>query len=65
MARGHVEARLAAAQAAEGHMVDETDTPPGWTLVDRAGNRACVAACPDSVVPTAQLSGRSGGLTLG
>jgi 4a-hydroxytetrahydrobiopterin dehydratase len=38
VARGHVEARVAAAQAAEGRIVDETAAPAGRILVDRAGN---------------------------
>ena len=45
VAREHVEARLAAALAAGGRIVD--DTPEHWTLADRAGNRVCICAWPD------------------
>jgi 4a-hydroxytetrahydrobiopterin dehydratase len=44
VAREHVEARLAAALAAGGRIVDDTDAPAGWILADRAGNRVCIAA---------------------
>jgi 4a-hydroxytetrahydrobiopterin dehydratase len=53
VARDHVEARVAAALAAEGRIVDDTDAPAGWILADRAGNRVCIAAWPDGSVPTA------------
>jgi 4a-hydroxytetrahydrobiopterin dehydratase len=51
VAREHVEARVAAALAAGGRVVDDTDAPAGWILADRAGNRVCVAAWPDGSVP--------------
>ena len=41
------EARVAAALAAGGRIVDDSDAPGGWILADRAGNRVCVAAWPD------------------
>lgn len=47
VAREHVEGRLAAALAAGGRIVDESDDPAHWTLTDRAGNRVCVTAWPD------------------
>ena len=47
VAREHVEARLAAALAAGGRIVQDTDAPGAWILADRAGNRVCVAAWPD------------------
>lgn len=47
VAREHVEARLAAALAAGGRVVDESDDPPHWTLADGAGNRVCITAWPD------------------
>jgi 4a-hydroxytetrahydrobiopterin dehydratase len=47
VAREHVEARLAAALAAGGRVVDESDDPGHWTLADRAGNRVCITAWPD------------------
>jgi 4a-hydroxytetrahydrobiopterin dehydratase len=50
--RDHVEARVAAALAAEGRIVDDADAPAGWILADRAGNRVCIAAWPDGSVPT-------------
>ena len=42
-----VEARLAAALAAGGRVVDDTEAPEHWTLADRAGNRVCLCAWPD------------------
>jgi 4a-hydroxytetrahydrobiopterin dehydratase len=51
VAREHVEARLAAALAAGGRIVDDADVPAGWILADRAGNRVCIAAWPDRSVP--------------
>ena len=47
VAREHAEARVNAALAAGGHIVDDTGAPEGWILSDRAGNRVCVAAWPD------------------
>jgi 4a-hydroxytetrahydrobiopterin dehydratase len=47
LAREHVEARLAAALAAGGRVVDDSDAPAHWTLSDRAGNRVCLCAWPD------------------
>lgn len=47
VAREHVEARLAAALAAGGSIVDESNAPAHWTLTDRAGNRVCICAWPD------------------
>jgi 4a-hydroxytetrahydrobiopterin dehydratase len=51
VAREHAEARVAAALAAGGRVVDDADAPAGWILADRAGNRVCVAAWPDGSVP--------------
>jgi 4a-hydroxytetrahydrobiopterin dehydratase len=45
VAREHVEARLAAAVAAGGRIVD--DGTEHKTLADRAGNRVCICAWPD------------------
>jgi 4a-hydroxytetrahydrobiopterin dehydratase len=53
VAREEVEARVAAALAAGGRIVDDADAPAGWILADRAGNRVCIAAWPDGSVPTA------------
>jgi 4a-hydroxytetrahydrobiopterin dehydratase len=47
VAREHVKARLAAALAAGGRIVDESEDPGHWTLTDRAGNRVCITAWPD------------------
>ena len=52
VARDHVEARLAAALAAGGRIVDESNAPAHWTLADRAGNRVCICAWPDGSGPT-------------
>jgi 4a-hydroxytetrahydrobiopterin dehydratase len=51
VARECVEARLAAALAAGGRIVDDADAPAGWILADRAGNRVCITAWPDGRVP--------------
>ena len=53
VAREHVGARVGAALAAGGRIVDDADAPAGWILADRAGNRVCVAAWPDGSVPAA------------
>lgn len=47
VAREHVEARLAAALAAGGRIVDDSGAPEAWILSDRAGNKVCIAAWPD------------------
>jgi 4a-hydroxytetrahydrobiopterin dehydratase len=39
--------RLAAALAAGGRIVDDSNAPVSWILSDRAGNRVCIAAWPD------------------
>ena len=51
VAREHVEARLAAAVAAGGRVVDSSNAPAHWTLADPAGNRVCICAWPDGSVP--------------
>jgi 4a-hydroxytetrahydrobiopterin dehydratase len=48
VAREHVEARLAAALAAGGRVVDDSSAPGSWILADAAGNKVCIAAWPDS-----------------
>ncbi len=50
VAREHVDARLAAALAAGGRIVDESFEPGHWTLSDPAGNRVCICAWPDGSV---------------
>lgn len=52
VAREHVAARLAAALAAGGRIVDDTHAPKWWTLSDRAGNRVCVCGWPDGAAGT-------------
>lgn len=47
VAREHVEARIKAAVAAGGRIVDASHAPTHWTLSDRAGNRVCICAWPD------------------
>lgn len=47
VAREQVEARLAAALAAGGRIVDDSSAPAAWILSDRAGNKVCIAAWPD------------------
>ena len=47
VARERVKARLEAAVAAGGRIVDESHAPSYWTLADRAGNRVCICAWPD------------------
>jgi 4a-hydroxytetrahydrobiopterin dehydratase len=47
VAREHVTARLDAAVAAGGRIVDQSHAPSHWTLADRAGNRVCICAWPD------------------
>jgi 4a-hydroxytetrahydrobiopterin dehydratase len=53
VAREQAEARMAAALAAGGRIVDDSDAPASWILADRAGNRVCIAAWPDGSVPAA------------
>lgn len=48
VAREHVKARIEAAIRAGGRIVDESHAPSHWTLADRAGNRVCICAWPDS-----------------
>ena len=50
VAREHLKARLDAAIAAGGRIVDESHAPSHWTLADRAGNRVCVCAWPDGYI---------------
>ena len=47
VAHEHAQARLEAALAAGGRIVDESNAPMWWTLADPAGNRVCIAAWPD------------------
>lgn len=53
VASEHAEERLAAALAAGGRIVDDSEASRWWTLSDRAGNRVCIAAWPDGAAPPA------------
>ena len=46
LAREQAESRLAAAFAAGGRVVDDSNAPGHWTLADKAGNKVCIAAWP-------------------
>jgi 4a-hydroxytetrahydrobiopterin dehydratase len=47
VAHEHVKARLEAALAAGGRIVDDSHAPSHWTLADRSGNRVCICGWPD------------------
>lgn len=47
LAREHSEARVAAAVAAGGRVVEDS-SPDAWILADQAGNKVCVASWPDA-----------------
>ena len=51
VAREHAEERLAAALAAGGRIVDDSEAPGTWILADRAGNKVCIASWPDRPTP--------------
>lgn len=51
VAREVAEQRLAAAVAAGGRIVDQSEAPASWILADRAGNKVCIAAWPDGAPP--------------
>lgn len=51
VAREHAQARLAAAIAAGGRIVDDSEAPSSWILADRSGNKVCIAAWPDGARP--------------
>jgi 4a-hydroxytetrahydrobiopterin dehydratase len=50
VARDQAEARLQAAVAAGGRLVDDSSAPSWWILADRSGNKVCIAAWPDGAV---------------
>lgn len=58
VARDHAEARLAAAVAAGGTIVDDAAAPGAWILADRSGNKVCIAAWPDGA-PVPESDGLS------
>jgi 4a-hydroxytetrahydrobiopterin dehydratase len=45
--REQAQARLDAALAAGGRVVDDSEAPNTWILADRAGNKVCIASWPD------------------
>jgi 4a-hydroxytetrahydrobiopterin dehydratase len=47
LARDHAEARMQAAVAAGGRVVDDSGAPGAWILADHSGNKVCIAAWPD------------------
>jgi 4a-hydroxytetrahydrobiopterin dehydratase len=47
VAREHAVARMQAAVAAGGRVVDGSAAPGAWILADRSGNKVCIAAWPD------------------
>lgn len=47
VARENVEARLEAAIAAGGRIVDDSHAPSHWILSDKAGNKVCICGWPD------------------
>jgi 4a-hydroxytetrahydrobiopterin dehydratase len=47
VAREEAERRLAAALAAGGRVVEDSEAPAWWILADRAGNKVCIASWPD------------------
>ena len=57
VAREHADARMQAAVAAGGRVVDDSAAPGAWILADRSGNKVCIAAWPDG----AALRGTDGG----
>jgi 4a-hydroxytetrahydrobiopterin dehydratase len=50
--RGQAQARLDAALAAGGRIVDDSEAPGAWILADRAGNKVCIASWPDRPAPS-------------
>jgi 4a-hydroxytetrahydrobiopterin dehydratase len=57
VAREHAEARMEAAVAAGGRVVDGSGAPGAWILADRSGNKVCIAAWPDGApVPESEES---------
>jgi 4a-hydroxytetrahydrobiopterin dehydratase len=56
VAREVAEQRLAAAVAAGGRIVDDSEAPRWWVISDRAGNRVCIAAWPDGAAGQPEAS---------
>lgn len=53
VSRQFAQARLDAAVAAGGRIVDDSEAPGSWILADRAGNKVCIASWPDGPAPPA------------
>ena len=51
VSRTEAAARVAAAVAAGGHMIDDSAAPSAWILADSSGNKVCIAAWPDGAEP--------------
>ena len=47
VAKEHAQARVDAAVAAGGTIVDSSEAPSWWVLADRSGNKVCVVSWPD------------------
>ena len=58
VAREEAQRRLAAALAAGGRIVDDSEAPVTWILADRAGNKVCIASWPDRPEDPAWSSGQ-------
>jgi 4a-hydroxytetrahydrobiopterin dehydratase len=56
VARSQIQARLDAALAAGGRVVDASSAPGAYILADRSGNKVCIAAWPDGA-PTPESDG--------
>ena len=52
--REHAVARMKAAVAAGGRIVDDSEAPGSWILADRAGNKVCMASWPDGPAPATE-----------
>jgi len=57
IAREEAPARLQAALAAGGRIVDDSHAPEYWTLSDRASNRVCIVSWPDGAEQANQVTG--------
>jgi hypothetical protein len=57
VAREEAERRLAAALAAGGRIVDDSDAPAWWILADRPGNKVCIGSWPDRPEDASQSNG--------
>ena len=59
LAPEQVEAWVAAAVAAGGRIVDQSNAPGSWIIADKAGNKVCVVAWPDGAPTPAWPDGAS------